>query len=212
MRAGSGVSFVGRFDIVKGADLVLRAFRKVLQSRPSARLVFAGPDNGLLGADGIRVGIADFVASLQDPRLASAFHWRGRLPPQEIADLRVKAACVVVPSRRESQGYTALEAMLQGCPRRLRRRVRPEGADRPWRQRPKGQARGCRRLGSEHHEPSQRPRAGRASGPGGAALRSRIPRSFDRCRAGDAVLSAGDRGGKGPTPKCGDRCRQPVRP
>ncbi len=110
------VLFVGRFDIVKGADLVIRAFRKVLQSRPSARLVFAGPDNGLLGADGIRVGIADFVASLQDPRLASAFHWRGRLPPQEIADLRVKAACVVVPSRRESQGYTALEAMLQGCP------------------------------------------------------------------------------------------------
>ena len=40
--------FVGRFDRRKGADLVLCAFERLARERPELRLVFVGPDNGLL--------------------------------------------------------------------------------------------------------------------------------------------------------------------
>jgi glycosyltransferase involved in cell wall biosynthesis len=39
--------FVGRFDELKGGDLLLLAFRRLLERRSDARLVFAGQDNGV---------------------------------------------------------------------------------------------------------------------------------------------------------------------
>ena len=108
--------FVGRFDSIKGGDSVILSFRKLLQQRPHLRLVFVGPDRGLRQPSGRWVHIAEFIAELGDPQLSSAISVRGTLAPDEICRLRAKAACVIVASRRESQGYTALEAMLQGCP------------------------------------------------------------------------------------------------
>lgn len=108
--------FVGRFDKIKGGDVVIRALRTLLESRPGLRLVFVGPDAGLLQADGSLVGVSRFIEGFDDPRLQAAVSVRGRLAPTEIDALRSQASCVLVPSRCESQGYTALEAMLQGCP------------------------------------------------------------------------------------------------
>lgn len=108
--------FVGRFDKIKGGDVVIRAFQLLLREWPTLRLDFVGPDTGLIQPNGGLLGIEAFVQSLDDPQLASAIVIRGRLHPGEIASLRAQAACVIVASRTESQGYTALEAMLQGCP------------------------------------------------------------------------------------------------
>jgi glycosyltransferase involved in cell wall biosynthesis len=110
------VLFVGRFDAVKGGDLMVLAFQRLLARRPGARLVFVGPDPGVLRGDGSAVRLHDFVASLGDRALADAITTTGALAPAQVAELRPRAAVTVVASRRESQGYTALEAMLQACP------------------------------------------------------------------------------------------------
>ncbi len=108
--------FVGRFDAIKGGDVAIVAFQSLLRDFPSLRLDFVGPDAGLVQPDGSLLGIEAFLRSLNDPLLVAAVNVRGKLPPDEIASLRARAACVIVPSRTESQGYTAMEAMLQGCP------------------------------------------------------------------------------------------------
>jgi glycosyltransferase involved in cell wall biosynthesis len=110
------VLFVGRFDKLKGGDLAVLAFRQLLAERPTLRLVFAGPDPGLLRPDGSVVHLREFVAAFDDSALASAIRWTGPLDARQVAELRAAAALTIVPSRRESQGYTALEAMLQACP------------------------------------------------------------------------------------------------
>jgi glycosyltransferase involved in cell wall biosynthesis len=110
------VLFVGRFDKVKGGDLVILAFQQLLRARRRMRLVFVGPDRGLIQSDGARIGFRDFIAGLADPVLAAAIDFRGVLPPQDIGPLRTRALCVLVASRVENQAYTVLEAMLQGCP------------------------------------------------------------------------------------------------
>ena len=108
--------FVGRFDKVKGGDVVIRAFQMLWRKQPALRLLFVGPDPGLLQPDGTRIGIEQFIAGLGGAEFASSVRVCGRLPPASIAAFRTQAACTVVASRCESQGYTALEAMLQGCP------------------------------------------------------------------------------------------------
>jgi glycosyltransferase involved in cell wall biosynthesis len=110
------VLFVGRFDAVKGGDLMVLAFQRLLARRPGARLAFVGPDPGVLRSDGSAVRLRDFIASLGDHALADAITTTGAVAPAQVAELRPRAAVTVVASRRESQGYTALEAMLQACP------------------------------------------------------------------------------------------------
>ena len=110
------VLFVGRFDRVKGGDLIILAFQLLLRNRKNLRLIFVGPDDGLIQKDGTKTKIRDFIDSLKDPAVSAALDYRGRMIPDGIAQLRADSACTVIPSRRESQGYTALEAMLQGCP------------------------------------------------------------------------------------------------
>lgn len=110
------ILFVGRFDLVKGADVVLRAFSSVLKSIPDAKLIFAGPDNGWITAEGRRIQFASYCESVLSPEARSRIAFLGRVPHREVAALRVKAMVTVLASRWESQPYTMLEAMAQGCP------------------------------------------------------------------------------------------------
>lgn len=110
------VLFVGRFDRIKGGDLAVLAFQRLFSRRPELRLVFIGPDPGLPRREGGAMHLWEFVASLGDPALAAAISATGSLDPRKVAELRPHAAVTVVPSRRESQGYAALEAMLHACP------------------------------------------------------------------------------------------------
>jgi glycosyltransferase involved in cell wall biosynthesis len=110
------ILFVGRFDLRKGADVMLKAFLLVLKSRPDMKLIFVGPDSGLPAADGMRIQFAAYRDSLFPTELRSRVDFRGRMANHEIANLRARAMMTVIPSRWENQGYTLLEAMLQGCP------------------------------------------------------------------------------------------------
>lgn len=110
------VLFVGRFDLLKGADLMLLAFRKLLTRWPELKLVFVGPDIGISRPDGARLHFQEFVSEHFSPSQLASIDYKGKLPPEAIGPLRTRALLTVVASRFENQSYTALEAMLQGCP------------------------------------------------------------------------------------------------
>ena len=110
------ILFVGRFDRRKGADVMLQAFEILLRQRPQLKLIFVGPDPGLLLPDGSRTHFEPYLSTLLPAGLRSRVEYRGRMANQEIARLRVEAMTTVLASRWENQGYAALEAMFQGCP------------------------------------------------------------------------------------------------
>jgi glycosyltransferase involved in cell wall biosynthesis len=110
------ILFVGRFDLRKGADVLLKALLLVLQKRPAVKLIFVGPDRGLPGSDGKLVHFETYCDHLFPPHLRTRVDYRGRLANREIATLRTSAMLTVIASRWENQGYTVLEAMFQGCP------------------------------------------------------------------------------------------------
>ena len=110
------ILFVGRFEKIKGADTALFAFRKLLDARPRLRLIFVGPDTGLTFENLGRVHFDTFAASLFSPEQRKQISYLGGLPRSRIFALRTQAFATIVASRWESQSYTALEAMVQGCP------------------------------------------------------------------------------------------------
>ncbi len=110
------VLFVGRFDLIKGGDIVLNAFATAAGQNKDLRLIFVGPDDGLAGPDGKKVHFAEFRDSVFPADARARVDFRGRLPNAAISALRTQAMLTVVASRWENQGYTLLEAMFQGCP------------------------------------------------------------------------------------------------
>jgi glycosyltransferase involved in cell wall biosynthesis len=110
------ILFVGRFDLHKGADLVLKAFLSMLKQRPTLKLVFAGPDRGIPAPGGQLLQFEPYCDLLFPPELKRRVEYRGPVANREAAKLRTQAMVTVVASRWETAGYTILEAMYQGCP------------------------------------------------------------------------------------------------
>jgi glycosyltransferase involved in cell wall biosynthesis len=110
------ILFVGRFDLRKGADVVLKAFLHLLNARPNLNLIFVGPDSGLSMPDGRQLQFNAYCDLLFPKDLRRRIDYRGRLSYQQIAHLRTQAMTTVIASRWENPGYTLLEAMYQGCP------------------------------------------------------------------------------------------------
>jgi glycosyltransferase involved in cell wall biosynthesis len=110
------ILFVGRFDLRKGADVILKAFRSLLEVRPRLNLVFVGPDRGLSTAEGETVHFEAYRNLLFPVELRRRIDFRGPLTHLEISRLRARSMVTAIASRWENPGYTLLEAMLQGCP------------------------------------------------------------------------------------------------
>jgi glycosyltransferase involved in cell wall biosynthesis len=111
------ILFIGRFDLNKGGDIIIDAFRRVIERIPQARLRFIGLDRGIPRGDGRNWTIREYT----EERLPGAWRsgqveWLDRQPHSALADLRRQAAVTVVCSRYETFGLTATEAMSQGCP------------------------------------------------------------------------------------------------
>ena len=103
---GPLVVSVGRLSRVKGWDLVLAAFARLLAERPGARLRFVGD-----GEDRARV-----EAAARALGVGGAVSITGFLPPSRVS-LHVNAAdVVVVGSRREGWSVAMLEALGCGKP------------------------------------------------------------------------------------------------
>ena len=110
------ILFVGRFDKRKGGDLVLHAFAKLLAVDPQLKLLFVGPDAGVRDHDGRLVHFDAMKTALFSNAASVQITNLGKRTPDEIYRVRPRALVTVVASRWENQSYTALEAMLQGCP------------------------------------------------------------------------------------------------
>lgn len=111
------VVFVGRFDRLKGADLVVEAFAQVLRRIPDARLTLVGPDGDCADDAGRTWRLEPFVRDRLPGALESGrVEWLGRQPATALAAFRRRALVTVVCSRFENFPYTVTEAMALGCP------------------------------------------------------------------------------------------------
>jgi glycosyltransferase involved in cell wall biosynthesis len=99
--------FLGRLHWIKGADLLIHAFKKLCVSNASVRLVIAGPD------DGQEAELRSIVRTLG---LANVVTFTGFFEHQAKLQAFVDADVIVIPSRSEVFAITALEALMCACP------------------------------------------------------------------------------------------------
>jgi glycosyltransferase involved in cell wall biosynthesis len=113
---------VGRMDPMKGQDVLLRAFRKVADDFPRARLVLVGNGSftssaaGGLGhskADDWRRKLLDLARSLN---LENRTSLTGFLNAEELTAAYARSDLVVLPSQREGFGLVVPEAWMYGTP------------------------------------------------------------------------------------------------
>ena len=96
---------VSRLEPIKGMDLVVPALAEVLKVYPDTQLLVVG--DGSLRASmeqkAIELGCADHI------------RWVGRQPQEELPQWYSQMDIVLMPSRSEGFGLTAIEAMACGC-------------------------------------------------------------------------------------------------
>jgi glycosyltransferase involved in cell wall biosynthesis len=108
--------FVGRFDTLKGGDLVLRTFAELAALYPRLRLTFVGPDIGLNSVNGHLLSFHQFVQSSLPDWCHKRIDFRGIMNRTNIIQLRREHLVTVVASQQEVMPYSILEAMSLGCP------------------------------------------------------------------------------------------------
>lgn len=110
------ILMVGRFDYSKGADTMLLAFGKVLESHPSAHLTLVGPIIGIQYASGENASFDEFARRYLPPEAAARVKLTGMLSGEEISLLRQQAFVTVIASRSETFSYTLVEGLAAGSP------------------------------------------------------------------------------------------------
>ena len=96
---------VSRLEHIKGMDLVIPAFAEVRKRFPDVRLLVVG-DGSLRGS---------MEQQAQELGCADAVTWAGRQPQESLPQYYGEMDIVLMPSRSEGFGLTAIEAMACGC-------------------------------------------------------------------------------------------------
>ena len=96
---------VSRLELIKGMDLVVPAFAEVLKRFPEVRLLVVG-DGSLR---------ATMEQQAEELGCADRITWVGRQPQEELNKWYGQMDIVLMPSRSEGFGLTAIEAMANGC-------------------------------------------------------------------------------------------------
>jgi glycosyltransferase involved in cell wall biosynthesis len=107
------ILFVGRFELIKGGDVVLDAFARLARMHPTCRLTFAGPDPGVLRPDGGRLHLAEALAAMPE-EVRARIDAPGPQSRDQVAALRRGHGITLVASRYETFGGTLAEAMAAG--------------------------------------------------------------------------------------------------
>nr|WP_170971876.1 glycosyltransferase family 4 protein [Rhodobacter sp. SY28-1] len=107
------VLFVGRYDHIKGGDLVVDAFALIAAAHPTAQFTFVGPDDGVPRDGGGMEMLSDRLARLPEP-VRSRIKAVGKQSREEVAALRARHGVTLVASRYENFGGTLIEAMAAG--------------------------------------------------------------------------------------------------
>ena len=110
------ILFVGRFDSVKGGDVMLEAFKLIALKNKQVELLFVGPDKGI----DFKGEMFNFNAYLQqfiaEDSIKKRIQFLGHCDSQSIADLRMNSLITVFASRYENFPVSLLEALAAGCP------------------------------------------------------------------------------------------------
>lgn len=96
---------VSRLEKIKGIDLVIPTFRKVLQEHPNTKLLIVG-DGSLKES---------MMKQAQELHISHSIEWAGKQAPSDLDKYYQKIDILLMPSRSEGFGLTAIEAMLYGC-------------------------------------------------------------------------------------------------
>ncbi len=107
--------FVGRFDSIKGGDLVLQTFAKLAQANPDLTLTFIGPDQGLQSESGT-VYFEDYFEKNFPAELRTRVDYRGQMSHADLMGLRTSHYLTLIAAQYDTMGYMLLEPMSLGCP------------------------------------------------------------------------------------------------
>ncbi len=105
--------FVGRYDLHKGGDVVIEAFRLLAEKYSDCLLTFVGPDRGIPRPEGGITRVADALRSLP-PSVRGRLNYLGQRSKADIDSLRQTHGITVIASRYETFGNVATEAMAVG--------------------------------------------------------------------------------------------------
>ena len=110
------ILFVGRFDSVKGGDLVIEAFKQIALQNIELELLFVGPDRGML-IDGEDVKFDEYIERyISDADIKKRIQFLGHCDHERISELRKNALVTIVCSRYENFPLSLLESLAAGCP------------------------------------------------------------------------------------------------
>lgn len=110
------VLIVARFDLHKGGDLALEAFRLVALRNKDIELVFVGPDRGI-SIEGKTIHFNQYIEQyIPEQTIKNRIRFLGSCSQDQISDLRKNSLVTVVCSRYENFPLSLLEALSAGCP------------------------------------------------------------------------------------------------
>ena len=110
------ILFVGRFDLLKGGDLMLDAFRYIALKHQEIELLFVGPDKGVK-IEGKTLLFNEYLDRfIPEPYIKQRIQFYGHCDSLVIAHLRRQSLITIVCSRYESFSISLVEALAAGCP------------------------------------------------------------------------------------------------
>ncbi len=102
------ILFVGRLNRIKGPDLLLEAFIRVVREKGLPHhLAFAGPDSGMLN---------ELQAATAREDMKGRVHFLGYVGDEDKSHAYHAADLLVIPSRQEAMSIVVLESGIAGTP------------------------------------------------------------------------------------------------
>ena len=99
------IGVASRLEPIKGMDLVVPAYAEVLKRFPSTKMLVVG-DGSLRQS---------MERQAEDMNCSEAITWAGRQPQERLQEWYGRIDILLMPSRSEGFGLTAIEAMASGC-------------------------------------------------------------------------------------------------
>lgn len=99
------IGVVSRLEPIKGMDMVVPAFAQIAKQHPTARLLVVGDGS-------LRQGMEQQVT---EGSLTNRVEFAGRQPQSALLSYYDRIDILLMPSRSEGFGLTALEGMARGC-------------------------------------------------------------------------------------------------
>ena len=107
---------VGRFDSHKGGDLAVDAFRLIALNNKDVKLMFVGPDRGLL-VEGKQLKFEEYIARfVPEDNIKKRIQFLGHCNQALISNLRKEAIVTILCSRYETFSISLAEALAAGSP------------------------------------------------------------------------------------------------